>query len=556
MNELKKLKSSKKGITLISLVVTIIVLLILVGVTIATLTGDNGILTQAQRAKKETEDAKRQEEENLAELEAIVNGQDIAITPVHDDNPGQLEQEESDTLVINSIEDLVFFSYDVTHGNSYSGKTVKLGSNLDFNSDKSYVNPNRTDFVKYGYNGSLKQALTSGTGFNPIGELSPTGTKYFNGTFDGNNKAICSLYMNINNNDSVRVGLFSVTYGEIKNLGLANINISVKGVSTVVGGITARTNNNISNSYVSGSINVIGNYWMPVGGLCGVSFGSSNIENCYNLSIINCTNNKEEYGEANITLGGIVGQTEGGEVNINRCFNKGNLTVDGGNNVIIVGGICGRVNNTSTINVINSYNNSKITVETLKGDSYIAGITAQMQSTSNIINCYNSGEIVEKGTTTESKDYKIGGIIANLPKNSEVTNVFNTGNIKVQTSNNYLQIGGIAGATGCSDTVKINNAYNIGKIKLENSNSQNIGSISGSMKLVTLSNCFYLAGTYNVGVGKGDSTGIIELQSISDFPSVLNVVNSGNESAFVEDTNNANDGYPILNWQYEQTIEN
>jgi len=37
-----------KGITLIALVLTIIVLLILAGVTIATLTGDNGILSQAK----------------------------------------------------------------------------------------------------------------------------------------------------------------------------------------------------------------------------------------------------------------------------------------------------------------------------------------------------------------------------------------------------------------------------------------------------------------------------------------------------------------------------
>ena len=44
---LKELKKSSKGITLIALVITIIVLLILAGVSIAMLTGDNGILTQA-----------------------------------------------------------------------------------------------------------------------------------------------------------------------------------------------------------------------------------------------------------------------------------------------------------------------------------------------------------------------------------------------------------------------------------------------------------------------------------------------------------------------------
>ena len=45
---------STKGITLIALVVTIIVLLILAGVSIAMLTGNNGVLTQGKRAKEET----------------------------------------------------------------------------------------------------------------------------------------------------------------------------------------------------------------------------------------------------------------------------------------------------------------------------------------------------------------------------------------------------------------------------------------------------------------------------------------------------------------------
>ena len=55
MKNLKtKAFKSTKGITLIALVVTIIVLLILAGVSIAMLTGNNGILTQGKRAKEET----------------------------------------------------------------------------------------------------------------------------------------------------------------------------------------------------------------------------------------------------------------------------------------------------------------------------------------------------------------------------------------------------------------------------------------------------------------------------------------------------------------------
>ena len=60
-NLFDKMKYSKKGITLIALVITIIVLLFLAGISIATLTGDNGILTQANKAKTETEKSGAQE---------------------------------------------------------------------------------------------------------------------------------------------------------------------------------------------------------------------------------------------------------------------------------------------------------------------------------------------------------------------------------------------------------------------------------------------------------------------------------------------------------------
>ena len=57
---------NQKGITLIALVITIIVLLILAGVSIAMLTGNNGILTQANTSKSETAKAEAIEKINLA----------------------------------------------------------------------------------------------------------------------------------------------------------------------------------------------------------------------------------------------------------------------------------------------------------------------------------------------------------------------------------------------------------------------------------------------------------------------------------------------------------
>ena len=47
------MKNNQKGITLVALVITIIVLLILAGVTIAALSGDNGILTNASKSQQE-----------------------------------------------------------------------------------------------------------------------------------------------------------------------------------------------------------------------------------------------------------------------------------------------------------------------------------------------------------------------------------------------------------------------------------------------------------------------------------------------------------------------
>ncbi len=56
------MKKENKGITLIALVITVIVLLILAAVSIATLTGDNGILTKAQTASEKTKEASVKEE--------------------------------------------------------------------------------------------------------------------------------------------------------------------------------------------------------------------------------------------------------------------------------------------------------------------------------------------------------------------------------------------------------------------------------------------------------------------------------------------------------------
>ena len=64
--------NKNNGITLIALVITIIVLLILAGVAIAMLSGENGILKKATDAKTKTDEAQTNEVRDLQELEYVI----------------------------------------------------------------------------------------------------------------------------------------------------------------------------------------------------------------------------------------------------------------------------------------------------------------------------------------------------------------------------------------------------------------------------------------------------------------------------------------------------
>ena len=64
---------NQRGITLIALVITIIVLLILAGVSIAMLTGDNGILSNARDAQTETVESSNEEMVKLAVADVITD---------------------------------------------------------------------------------------------------------------------------------------------------------------------------------------------------------------------------------------------------------------------------------------------------------------------------------------------------------------------------------------------------------------------------------------------------------------------------------------------------
>lgn len=237
-----KLKMGK-GITLIALVITIIVLLILAGVTISTLTGENGILTKAQYAKMLTEEKEEEEEEELYNIEEQMNELTTGDVPrVRDANPGVLEGEgtEEKPYEINSIEDLVAFSKQVNEGNSFSGKYVKLIKSLDFKSNNSYVDPETQEFGDVNLDGrteGLKIELSNGQGFVPIGNYNSDPIP-FSGTFYGNKKRVKNLYINVvQDNGEFDAGLFGYNTGTIQDLYVLDSNIYVESYAVFVGGI-------------------------------------------------------------------------------------------------------------------------------------------------------------------------------------------------------------------------------------------------------------------------------------------------------------------------------
>ena len=90
------MKKQEKGITLIALVVTIVVLLILAAVSISMLGGENGIITQAQNAKLETRGGEVEERVNLWKSEKISAKYTNATVKTEDE---LLEEMKSDKIL-------------------------------------------------------------------------------------------------------------------------------------------------------------------------------------------------------------------------------------------------------------------------------------------------------------------------------------------------------------------------------------------------------------------------------------------------------------------------
>ena len=135
----KERVKAEKGITILALVITVIVLLIIAGVTIASLTGDNGILINAQDAKLATELSKYQEELELYKVNKTMedaNFEEETLTAGKTDLNYNTKSEEEGNIktIITDITDEYFEKLEVIKGklliNTQDKHEIKVAQRL------------------------------------------------------------------------------------------------------------------------------------------------------------------------------------------------------------------------------------------------------------------------------------------------------------------------------------------------------------------------------------------------------------------------------------------
>ena len=157
------------GITLIALVITIIVLLILAGVTIAALSGDNGILTRAKEAKEKTEQAQKKEEKTLSNMENILGIYKFKNININDTNPGGvvpensivLESDANKGIVIKDKNNNEWVWVEVPKTVVFSGLTIDTTTLTDEN--YTAMKDKLIEYVGIYRNGAASQNYSDGT---------------------------------------------------------------------------------------------------------------------------------------------------------------------------------------------------------------------------------------------------------------------------------------------------------------------------------------------------------------------------------------------------------
>lgn len=351
------------------------------------------------------------------------NGEEVSLAYELKTNSGKLTKDTDYTVTLSSNAPAAAGDYTISftakEGNSggYAGTTTRTfsvmeGEDLDgyvFKTEgegesKVYLINDERDLERLAaYVNSCHDAL--GKTFKQNADITLTAahtsiggyfegiSRYFKGTYDGNNKTISKLIVNAPNSNYQ--GLFGYAYNAvIKNVILANCNITGK---QYTGGIVgyASTSTAIENCHVRGNISATESDASEHGGIVGSATATS-ITNCTVTGTISTSVSNDNYG-------GIVGAANY-DVVITSCENAANISGDGQNH----GGIVGRDYNRS--------NKFKYCLNTgvVNGNQYVGAIAGQNDSPRDFDHCYYSNQSTIKafGTSSGSNNYTGYGEVA------------------------------------------------------------------------------------------------------------------------------------------------
>ena len=205
-----------RGITLIALVITIIILLILAGITIGTLGGENGLFARAKQARQNTLDAQENENIVLADYEnkidEIIDGhrdvEEVSETVLGIPTTKGKGTEQDPYIIVDGMQLKA-----ITVLQNTEGIYIKLGKDIDLSN------------ICYSVDGTAANHVS----WSPIGSEE----NKFQGTFDGAGYSINNLYINTT---YANQGLFAYLgdKGKIQNVTInGNIKTSNTGSGVV-----------------------------------------------------------------------------------------------------------------------------------------------------------------------------------------------------------------------------------------------------------------------------------------------------------------------------------
>jgi len=519
------------GITLVALVITIVVLIILAGVTINLTLGENGIFKKAEEVKQKESESSAREKLELVLVEANIeketntnyNKEDFLtemlennnITVEGDivivDNYIYLIDREKLEIVESLGETLIKLTSEVQEylGVNENGKyEVSILLTIESDTDLQSIliqNPDGTTFEIIPEGSKVAKDLTA--------ELDETYTIIAT-TVDGKTGTRKIIEKSVENirtveeltvfRDKVNTGLTyeGKTINLLNNLDLSSVCGANIGSWEAIGniwsdsthtfkGIFDGNDNAINNLYINSTIHNQGLFGHLYGGtIKNLTIDNSSITGAYNV-------------------GGIVGSSSQGT--IENCHINKTVTIKASskNNVsgAYVGGITGTMYGTvkkcsNKGNIVGSY-------------AYVGGITGVLND-GDVLECYNAG-------TIKGGNYTGGITGVNVTNVSNITNCYNIGSV------NGSYVGGIIGGSHpSSGTVNLKNVYNKGSV----TGSSYVGQIIGKWNIVGTATNYYT------------STQTITAKLLGD--------------SFTDDIKNLdgtwkyNNGLPILKWQLDQ----